>query len=146
MTSLRKIALHACRLLAAALCAFPLLAAAGSPAAGHGVLTNPDGFTLYTFDYDETNKSNCYLACLGSWTPLQASDADRPSGRLSIVERRTGGRQWALDGRPLYLFNGDINPGDVRGERLGWAWHPIPAYPRPGILDAPARVQASPAS
>jgi len=146
MTSIRKIALSMCRAVAAALCALPLLSSAGSPVARLGVLTNPDGFTLYTFDYDEANKSNCYLACLGSWTPLHASETDRPSGRLSIVERRTGERQWALDGRPLYLFNGDLNPGDVSGERLGWAWHAIPAYPRPGILDSPGHTQASPSS
>jgi predicted lipoprotein with Yx(FWY)xxD motif len=141
MTSIRKVASYACRLLPPVLCALPLHAGAGSPVSGQGVLTNPDGFTLYTFDYDETNKSNCYLSCLGSWTPLRANGTDRPSGRLSILERKSGERQWALDGRPLYLFNGDLDPGDVRGERLGWAWHAIPAYPRPGILEAPARAQ-----
>ena len=123
--------------LLAILAAVPLVAAAVSPIASSGVLTDPDGYTLYTFDYDEHDKSNCNLECLNVWKPLRATESDRPSGRLSIAARANGDRQWALDGRPLYRFTGDARPGDVSGEHLGWAWHAIHAYPRRSLLDPP---------
>src|SRR5882672_6292176 len=121
----------------AILAAVPLVVAAASPIAGSGVLTDPDGYTLYTFDYDEHDKRNCNLECLNVWKPLRATASDRPSGRLSIVARANGDRQWALDGRPLYRFSGDAAPGDLSGEQLGWAWHAIHANPRRSLLDPP---------
>jgi predicted lipoprotein with Yx(FWY)xxD motif len=126
------------------LAGLPWVAANGFPFAG-GMLTNSEGYTLYTFDYDELNKSNCNLNCLDAWRPLRATVSDRPSGRLSIVVRANGEYQWALDARPLYLYARDKRPGDVLGENPGWAWHAVRAYPRPGLLDPPVtRASRSP--
>jgi predicted lipoprotein with Yx(FWY)xxD motif len=132
-----RVNIHARRLVAALMPILWSAAATATPIGSGGVLTDRDGYTLYTFDYDQANRSNCSRECLKGWTPLRASAADRPSGRLSIVERANGDLQWALDARPLYLFDGDLRPGDVSGERLGWAWHAVRGYPIPSLLDTP---------
>jgi predicted lipoprotein with Yx(FWY)xxD motif len=130
-----RVNIHARRLLAALVAILPYAAVDATPVGSGGVLTDRDGHTLYTFDYDQANRSNCDRECLKGWTPLRATASDLPSGRLSIVERANGDLQWALDGRPLYLFDGDRRPGDVFGERLGWAWHAVRGYPTPSLLD-----------
>jgi len=138
-----NIALPVCRAALTILALLPFVAAASAPIANSGVLTDADGYTLYTFDYDEANKSNCEYACVAGWTPLRATESDRPDSRLSIIVRVNGDRQWTLDARPLYLFARDLRPGDILGEQPGWAWHAIRAYPRPGLLDARAGAAAT---
>jgi predicted lipoprotein with Yx(FWY)xxD motif len=123
--------------LAAMLALIPFVGCAGAPIPTGGVLTDTDGYTLYTFDYDEHNKSNCNASCINRWTPWRATQSDRSFGRFSIVIRANGDRQWAIDARPLYRFNGDLQPGDAFGERLGWPWRAVHGYPRPSLLDRP---------
>jgi len=35
----------------------------------NGMLADADGRTLYTFDKDAANKSNCYGGCAAAWPP-----------------------------------------------------------------------------
>jgi predicted lipoprotein with Yx(FWY)xxD motif len=37
--------------------------------------------------------------------------------------RDDGRLQWARDGKPLYFFAGDAQPGDARGDGMSGAWH-----------------------
>jgi len=93
-----------------------------------------NGVTVYSFDGDAPNKSNCNEACVPQWTPILAPEIgslDRKE--WSVVLRKSGERQWAYRGKPLYTFTGDSGPHiqeglDVKG------WHAVytqlaPAWP-----------------
>jgi predicted lipoprotein with Yx(FWY)xxD motif len=89
-----------------------------------GVLVNAiTGMTLYTYDRDVagSGKSNCYGDCEIAWPPMLAGDA-QPSGAYTIIVREGGFRQWAYKGKPLYLFSGDVNPGDNAGNGVNGVW------------------------
>jgi len=92
-----------------------------------GLLRDAAGKTLYVFDKDGAGESRCYGGCANAWPPFLAADAAQPSGRLTLLNREGGGRQWALDGRPLYYFAGDAQAGDTRGDGSGGVWHVIQA-------------------
>lgn len=105
---------------------------------GHGHLVDADGasddsrenHSLYTFDKDEINISQCLDDCFGAWPPLYAKDSDISYGDFTVIERIENGetkRQWALEGKPLYFYVGDSAEGDVNGDGLGegenGSWH-----------------------
>lgn len=87
------------------------------------VLTDAKGMTLYTFDKDAAGTSNCYDACAKKWPPLAAASDAAVDGKYTLVERKDGSRQWAYDGKPLYLWQNDKKPGDVTGDGVGGVWH-----------------------
>ena len=87
------------------------------------IYVNADGMTLYTFDKDEPNKSNCYDDCAQNWPPLVAAGDAQPEGEWTIVERTDGTKMWAYDGKPLYLWAKDKKAGDVTGDGVGGVWH-----------------------
>jgi predicted lipoprotein with Yx(FWY)xxD motif len=87
------------------------------------VLVAPDGRTLYTYDKDGTGISNCSGLCAAAWPPLLAPDGARATDGFTLVTRSDGGKQWAYDGRPLYLYFGDSMPGDVDGDAADGVWH-----------------------
>lgn len=91
----------------------------------NGLLTDPSGRTLYTFDDDKAGKSSCYGMCAFGWPPYLAPDGAIESGAYSIVVRDDGSRQWAVDGKPLYRYVGDFKAGDVRGDGNGGTWHVV---------------------
>jgi predicted lipoprotein with Yx(FWY)xxD motif len=116
--------------LSAALLAFaaaPALAAEPAMQADSSmgkILVDASNKTLYTFDKDETNKSNCYDQCAVNWPPFTAAADAMAEGGWTIVERTDGSKQWAYEGKPLYLFVQDKAPGDVTGEGKGdGTWH-----------------------
>ena len=51
-----------------------------------GILTGPNGMTLYTFDKDVagSSKSMCNGPCAANWPPLMASATDQASGEFSV--------------------------------------------------------------
>lgn len=89
-----------------------------------GMLVGPNNMTLYTFDKDMagSGKSNCNGACATNWPPLMATEADKPSGDLSIVTRDDGKKQWAVKGKPLYFWAKDTKPGDKTGDGFNKVW------------------------
>ncbi|GAA4413889.1 COG4315 family predicted lipoprotein [Quisquiliibacterium transsilvanicum] len=109
----------ACLAVALSACA----AMAPSPAKVEGgVLTDPRGMTLYTFDTDPPGKSVCNGPCAANWPPLSAAaDARAPEG-YSVVLRDDGSRQWAYRGKPLYLWVKDTKPGDRTGDGFRNVW------------------------
>jgi predicted lipoprotein with Yx(FWY)xxD motif len=92
-----------------------------------GVLTGPNGMTLYTFDKDATGsgKSVCNGPCATNWPPLMATDMDKAQGDYSVITRDDGKKQWALKGKPLYYWVKDSKPGDKTGDGVGNAWRLI---------------------
>jgi predicted lipoprotein with Yx(FWY)xxD motif len=89
-----------------------------------GVLTGPNGMTLYTFDRDAqgSGKSVCNGACATNWPPLMAAAGDVPSGSYTIVVRDDGKQQWAYKGKPLYYWAKDAKPGDRTGDNVNNVW------------------------
>lgn len=115
-------------LLLSSLLATVLAACASAPSAptklSNGVLTGPNGMTLYTFDKDATGsgKSVCNGPCATNWPPLLASESDQPHGDYTIAVRDDGKKQWAFKGKPLYFWAKDSKPGDKTGDGFNKVW------------------------
>ena len=90
-----------------------------------GVLTGPNGMTLYIFDRDTAGngKSMCNGPCLTLWPALMATDADKGRGDYTVVTRDDGKKQWAYKGRPLYFWAKDAKAGDRTGDGVNNVWH-----------------------
>src|SRR5690348_7866107 len=89
------------------------------------ILTTPAGRTVYVFDGDRSNLSNCYNTCATIWRPVTAPSNAQPFGEMTIIARGDGARQWAYNGRPLYVYADDRAPGDVTGNGQGGMWHVV---------------------
>lgn len=97
------------------------------PVVQGGVLTDPAGRTLYTFDKDQANKSNCQGGCLQNWPPYVAAPAAGAPKPVSGVGRfeHDEMQHWTFNGSPLYYFVGDAKPGDRNGDGKGGVWHVV---------------------
>lgn len=91
-----------------------------------GVVVSNAGMTLYTFDKDSAGngKSACNDACAAIWPPFSAEGAAN-AGPFTVITRDNGSKQWALKGKPLYLYAKDANPGDMNGDNINNVWHII---------------------
>ena len=110
------------RTFAAAACALSLFLAAAAqaqPVMRDGVLADPAGRTLYTFDKDAPGKSNCSGGCLAAWPAFIAKPEALAKGEFGLVD---GTRQWTMNGKPLYYYVGDAKPGDRTGDGVNNAW------------------------
>ncbi len=89
-----------------------------------GILTNPAGMTLYTFDKDAagSGKSVCNGPCAANWPPVAATAVDVGLGDWSVIARDDGSKQWAYKGKPLYTWIKDAKPGDKTGDGFNNAW------------------------
>jgi len=126
MLCTRRIWLGMCLSVGMMLLAGTPVSAADPPpiAVTGGVLVNATtGMTLYTYDRDVagSGRSACYGDCAMAWPPMLAGAAT-PSGAFTILTREGGERQWAYKGKPLYLFSGDVNPGDNNGNGVNGVW------------------------
>ena len=96
---------------------------------GATVLTNAQGFTLYSFAPDTPTKSNCNGTCAQNWPPVKGpATAAGVSGTFGTITRADGSTQATFDGHPLYTFAGDTAPGQNTGNGLnanGGLWHEI---------------------
>ena len=99
------------------------LRAATLPGAGR-VVIDGRGFTLYIYVPDHRKRSRCYEVCARQWPPLLLpAGASHPlAGRgvdaklLGTVRRAGGARQVTYNGWPLYLWQGDQEPGQATGQ------------------------------
>jgi len=115
------------------------------------VLSDPDGWTLYTWDGDAEGMSNCFDACADAWPPYTIdSDLVPPDdlpASLGLIDRGDGSWQVTIDNWPLYYFSQDMLPGDINGNLVngfGATWY-IMAYSPPAppvvvVQPAPAPV------
>jgi len=84
-----------------------------------------NGFSVYTFDGDGPNKSNCTGACAKQWEPVLAPEVGTLARKdWSVVQREVGVRQWAYRKKPIYTFVGDTVPGAQEGIDVP-GWHTV---------------------
>lgn len=94
------------------------------------VLADPDGMTLYLFTRDERGEPTCSGGCAELWPPLTV-EGDPAAGEgvdaalLGVVARGDGSRQVTYDGHPLYLYEPDEAPGDVKGHGVNDVWFAV---------------------
>jgi len=111
----------------------PAAATAGSlktaTIGGATVLTNANGFTLYSFAPDTPTKSNCNGTCAQNWPPVTGpATASGVTGTFGTIKRSDGSAQATFNGHPLYTFVGDTAPGQAKGNGLnaaGGLWHEV---------------------
>lgn len=124
--SIQSFALSATRLAFFTLIAAITHTAQAQPVAKDGVLTDAAGRTLYTFDKDQANKSNCQGACLQNWPPYVAEPTAGAKPLASVGRfEHDDLKHWTFNGSPLYYFAGDAKPGDRNGDGKGGVWHVV---------------------
>ena len=82
------------------------------------VLVDRRGMTLYTLSAETRGRFICTTRfCLSLWTPLVVARGTAPTGAklLATVKRPDGRTQVTYRDRPLYTFDQDTKPGDVKG-------------------------------
>jgi predicted lipoprotein with Yx(FWY)xxD motif len=94
------------------------------------ILVDQDGKTLYLFEADSMNKSNCSGGCLALWPAVMADGKATAGSGVSagMIGTATGSSQVTYAGHPLYWFSGDTAAGDTNGEGLtdfGGAWYAV---------------------
>ena len=99
---------------------------------GVSVVTNAQGFTLYSFDPDTATTSKCSGACAQIWPPVTgpAAAGQGVSGTLGTITRSDGSKQTTYDGHPVYTYTADNGPGQANGNGLnvdGGVWHEVTA-------------------
>ena len=91
------------------------------------ILADRSGRTLYLFDRDVANVSNCNGNCALAWPPFLTTRAPIDiggveNGALGAITRDDGYKQVTYNGRPLYYFANDVRPGDTGGQTIGTVW------------------------
>lgn len=91
-------------------------------------LTGVGGRALYGYTVDQGAKSNCYGACATAWPPLTATGSVSVTGQftaqkfLGVTTRTDGTKQVTYGGHPLYYYQGDKGPGQIKGQGVGGVW------------------------
>ena len=88
-------------------------------------LVDDTGKTLYAFDGDaRRDRAACSSGpgCISHWLPVAAPELANPIGDFSVVGRDDGTKQWAYKSKPLYSFDGDLEPGDANGQGVERQW------------------------
>ncbi len=97
-------------------------------------LVGPEGLTLYRFNRDEPNVSNCSDQCAVNWPPLLVEEGQTPTGNagvvgdLSTIERADGTLQVTYQKMPLYYWVDDVVSGDATGQGVNDVWFVVPPY------------------
>jgi predicted lipoprotein with Yx(FWY)xxD motif len=94
-------------------------------------LVDAKGRTLYLFEADKPNVSNCSGACLSIWPPLTSGAKPQAKGgvlaaKIGTISSTGGKEQVTYGGHPLYYYVGDQKPGDTKGQGLnqfGAEWY-----------------------
>lgn len=94
------------------------------------ILVDGEGRTLYAFTKDQGEQSACSGQCAANW-PALTGTATAGTGvqaaMLSASMQADGNNQVTYDGKLLYYFAGDANPGDVNGQGVGDVWFALTA-------------------
>src|SRR4051812_31176196 len=105
-------------------------------------LVDGQGRTLYLFEADKLDVSNCSGGCLSVWPPLAAgtkpplASGGVVASKLGMTRQQSGKPIVTYDGHPLYYYTGDQHAGDVTGQGLdqfGAEWYVV--APSGGKID-----------
>jgi predicted lipoprotein with Yx(FWY)xxD motif len=96
------------------------------------VVTNAQGFTLYSFAPDTTTASKCTGPCAQIWPPVTGpvTAGQGVPGKLGTITRSDGSKQATYGGHPLYTYTADTAPGQANGNGInvnGGVWHEVTA-------------------
>jgi predicted lipoprotein with Yx(FWY)xxD motif len=99
------------------------------------ILVDAKGRTLYLFEADKANISNCSGACLSIWPALTThgkpkADAGALAAKIGTIATSGGKQQVTYNNHPLYYYAGDQKAGDTTGQGLkqfGAAWYVLAA-------------------
>ena len=97
---------------------------------GAVVLSNTEGFTIYSFAPDTRTSSMCNAQCAKLWPPVKGpvTATVGVTGELGTITRSDGAAQATYNGHPLYTYIGDAHPGQANGNNLnlnGGLWHEV---------------------
>jgi len=100
------------------------------------ILVDSSGRTLYLFEKDKGDKSNCSGACATAWPPLTTSAKPTTAtgvtaSLLGTTKRADGKTEVTYNGHPLYTYVGDGAPGQTSGEgvdQFGAEWYVLSAH------------------
>ncbi len=92
------------------------------------VLVDGNGMSLYVSLKDTQGKSNCDAQCQTTWRPVLATGRiiagnGVKQSNIGILLQPNGSRQVTYLGAPLYEYNQDEAPGDVKGQGLDGSWY-----------------------
>jgi predicted lipoprotein with Yx(FWY)xxD motif/plastocyanin len=104
----------------------PMTLAVGTSATLGNYLTDAKGMTLYYFDKDTKDVSNCTGGCLAKWPAYYSADITVPAGLkaedFATITRTDGAKQTTFKGFPLYYWVNDLKRGDTLGQDVGKVW------------------------
>ncbi len=94
------------------------------------MLVDDKGMTLYIFEKDTPNTSNCYDKCATNWPPLLTTGSPVAgegvdASKLGVTQRTDGTSQVTYNGWPLYYYAKDAAAGDTTGQGVGDVWFVI---------------------
>jgi predicted lipoprotein with Yx(FWY)xxD motif len=116
--------------------------AAATVSVKSGVLVDAKGRTLYSPEHEAKGMIRCTNTCTSIWPPLLASGTPKAgsglTGTLATVTRSDGKRQVTYNGKPLYIFSLDKQPGATTGDGAtdsfggqSFHWHAVTASGAP---------------
>ena len=96
-------------------------------------LVDGQGRSLYLFEADKPNVSNCPSGCLSIWPGFSAKVKPSAGGGVSAAKLGTakaadGTTLVTYNGHPLYYYVADQKPGDTTGQGLdqfGAKWYVV---------------------
>jgi predicted lipoprotein with Yx(FWY)xxD motif len=94
------------------------------------ILVDSTGRTLYLFKRDVGDKSACSGQCATAWPPLlvkgkPTAGTGLTASKLGTIKRSGGQRQVTYNRHPVYLYIGDMKPGNTNGQGVtafGASW------------------------
>jgi predicted lipoprotein with Yx(FWY)xxD motif len=117
-------------------------------------LVNGAKRTLYVFDKDAPNVSNCQdEKCATTWPAVTVAQGSKiilggvKTSAIGVIKRQDGTLQITINKHPIYFFSGDKKAGDTNGDGVGGTWHvssPTGA-PAPGSAPGTGGTPANPA-
>lgn len=108
-------------------------------------LTDEAGRTLYIFDQDTRNKSECEDFCTNTFRPYTVDGRPTAGGGavaalLGTLDRGDGSTQVTYSGHPLYTYAGDISAGSRAGHGkvgFGGRWSAVGPGGEVAVAKAP---------
>jgi predicted lipoprotein with Yx(FWY)xxD motif len=92
---------------------------------GHPLmLADASGRAVYILTDAKGNVTECTGDCAKSFTPVtgtgvaKAGDSTIKANLAGTTTNASGGKQATYNGKPLYYYTGDTNPGDTKGNNV----------------------------